>query len=189
MTIARAGKLPLLDGIHTVAFDFDGVFTDNKVWVDQDGRESVRCDRGDGLAFDLVRAFKKRHRLEAEFFILSKEANPVVIARAKKMRLDCHHGIHDKLQFMSDYLASRFPGHADPFAGLVYLGNDLNDVPLLRRVGYGVAPADAHPLVREIVNLVMPERGGKGFVRAFIEQLLDVNHLSEREIDELISDS
>ena len=65
--------LPPLAAIHTVAFDFDGVFTDNKVWVDQDGRESVRCDRGDGLAFDLVRAFQLRGKLNAEFLILSKE--------------------------------------------------------------------------------------------------------------------
>ncbi len=84
---------PALAAIHTVAFDFDGVFTDNKVWVDQDGRESVRCDRGDGLAFDLVRAFQKRGKLNAEFFILSKEPNPVVLGRARKLKLDCHHGI------------------------------------------------------------------------------------------------
>ena len=73
---------PVLKTIHTVAFDFDGVFTDNKVWVDQNGRETVRCDRGDGLAFDLVRAFQREGKTTANFFILSKEANPVVLARA-----------------------------------------------------------------------------------------------------------
>ena len=181
-------SLPPLGGIHTVAFDFDGVFTDNKVWVDQDGRESVRCDRGDGLAFDFVRAFKRRGRLETEFMILSKEESPVVLARARKLKLDCHHSVGDKLRFMTEYFASRFPGHADPFAGLVYLGNDLNDMPLLRRAGYGVVPADAHPMVRDIADLVMQERGGEGFVRAFIEHLLGVNHLTQQELHELVSD-
>lgn len=179
---------PALESIHTVAFDFDGVFTDNKVWVDQDGRESVRCDRRDGLAFDLVRAFQRRGRLTAEFFILSKEANPVVLARAKKLKLDCHHGVGEKLRFMTVYLATRLPDYVDPFAGVVYLGNDLNDLPLMRRAGYAVAPADSHPLVRNSAHLVMEQRGGEGFVRAFIEHLLGINQFTEEEIDELVSD-
>jgi len=181
-------SLPPLADIHTVVFDFDGVFTDNKVWVDQDGREIVRCDRGDGLAFDLVRAFKRRGSLKADFFILSKESNPVVLARAKKLKLDCQHGVGDKLGFMRDYLTGHMPGHANPFTGLVYLGNDINDLPLMRRVGFAVAPADAHPLVCNVAHLVMPQCGGEGFVRAFIELLLGINELSKEEIDELVSD-
>lgn len=179
---------PALAAIHTVAFDFDGVFTDNKVWVDQDGRESVCCNRGDGLAFDLVRAFQRRNRFMPEFFILSKEANPVVLERARKLQLDCRHGVGDKLGFMIEYLAARLPGKADPLAGLVYLGNDLNDLPLMRHAGYSVAPADAHPLVCAIAHLVMQQRGGDGFVRAFIERLLGINQLTKEEIDEFVSD-
>ena len=178
---------PLMADIHTVAFDFDGVFTDNKVWVDQDGRESVRCDRGDGLAFDFVRAFQQSGNLNAEFFILSKESNPVVLERSQKLKLDCHHGIHDKLTFIRSYLATRFPSRPDSFAGLVYLGNDLNDLPLMRHTGYTVAPSDAHPKVQEIAHLVLEQRGGEGFVRAFIEHLLGINQLTKEEIDEFIS--
>lgn len=183
-----AELLPPLSGIHTIAFDFDGVFTDNKVWVDQDGRELVRCDRGDGLAFDLIRAFQRNGRLKAECFILSKETNAVVLARARKLKIDCHNGVGDKLGFITRHLAGRLPGHADPFAGLVYLGNDLNDLPIMRRAGYAVAPADAHPLVSDVAHLVLPQRGGEGFVRAVIEHLLRINELSKEEIDELISD-
>ncbi len=179
---------PALSTIHTVAFDFDGVFTDNKVWVDQDGRESVRCDRGDGFAFDLVRSFCRRGRLDAEFLILSKEPNPVVLARARKLKLDCHHGVHDKLAFMQEYLAQRFPGDQAAFAGLVYVGNDLNDLPLMKHAGYAVAPADAHHLVRSVAHLIIERPGGEGFVRAFIERLLKINELSSEEIDELVSD-
>lgn len=177
---------PALPAIHTVAFDFDGVFTDNRVWVDQDGRESVRCDRGDGLGFDLVRAFQRRGELHAEFFILSKEANPVVLRRAQKLKLDCHHGVGDKLTFMRERLAARMPGSPDPLSGVVYLGNDLNDLPLMRRVG--LAPADAHPFVRRSADLVLAQRGGAGCVRAFVERLLNIDQLSAEEIDELVSD-
>ena len=181
--------LPSSSDIHTIVFDFDGVFTDNKVWVDQDGRESVRCDRGDGLAFDLIRAFQRQGKLNAELFILSKETNSVVLARAKKLNLACNHSVGDKLGFMLEYLSAKMPECTDPFSGLVYIGNDLNDLPLMRRAGYAVAPLDAHPRVKEISQLVMEQRGGEGFVRAFIERLLGINQLSCEEIDELISNS
>jgi YrbI family 3-deoxy-D-manno-octulosonate 8-phosphate phosphatase len=177
--ITSTKSFPALSSIHTIGFDFDGVFTDNNVWVDETGRESVCCSRADGMAFDLVRAFVRRGRFAAELFILSKEANPVVLARAKKMRLDCHHGVTDKL---------RQPDRADPFAGFVYVGNDLNDLPLMRRAGFGVAPADAHPLVREVADVTMSERGGDGFVRAVIEGLLRIDQLSAQELDDLVSD-
>jgi YrbI family 3-deoxy-D-manno-octulosonate 8-phosphate phosphatase len=180
--------LPALDSVHTVVLDFDGVLTDNKVWVDQDGRESVRCDRGDGLAFDIVRAFQKRGTLRATFMIVSKEPNPVVLARAKKLKIECHHGVSDKLGFIRDYLSKQYPALSEPFAGVVYLGNDLNDLPLMRRSGFAVAPADAHPRVKEISHLVLEQRGGDGFFRAFIERLLGINELTGEQLDELISD-
>jgi len=186
--VSARKPIPDLSTIHTVVFDFDGVFTDNKVWVDEHGRESVRCDRRDGLGLDLVRAFQSRGTINAEFFILSKEPNPVVLARAQKLKLVCHHGIGDKLSFMRDHLARRFSSSSDSLPGVVYLGNDVNDLPLMRRVGYSVAPADAHPSVRSTASLVLEERGGEGFVRAFIERLLSINLLTPEEIDELVSD-
>ena len=179
--------LPSFADIHTVAFDFDGVFTDNKVWVDQEGRESVCCDRGDGLAFDFVRAFQRQGKLNAEFFILSKETNPAVLVRARKLKLDCQHGVGNKLAFMRDYLTKRFPKVPNPFAGLIYVGNDLNDLPLMQSAGYAVAPMDAHSMVREMAHLVLEQRGGEGFVRAFIEHFLGINQLSKDEINELVS--
>ena len=77
-------QLPDWKDVHTIVFDFDGVLTDNKVWIDQDGTESVCCDRGDGLGFDLLRTFIKANNWALNCFILSKEKNPVVSARAEK---------------------------------------------------------------------------------------------------------
>lgn len=178
---------PTIDSVHTVVLDFDGVFTDNKVWVDRDGRESVRCDRADGLAFDMVRAFQKQGKLNVEFLVLSKEPNSVVQTRAQKLKLDCRHGIGNKLAFIRENLAGRFPTETDMFSGLICLGNDLNDIPLMRCAGYSVAPADAHPKVKEIAHLILDQKGGEGFVRAFIERLLGINELPKEELDELIS--
>ena len=173
---------------HTVVFDFDGVFTDNRVWIDQDGRESVCCDRADGLAFDLVRAFRKKGELNIELFILSKEANPVVTARAKKLGLQAYCAVSDKLGFLNQYLANR-PGSTNGFDGLVYLGNDINDLPVMRVAGLAVAPSDAHPLVREVAHVVLSKQGGRGFVREFVEKLLGLDQLPKDKIDELVSNS
>lgn len=180
-------SVPSLASIHTLVFDFDGVFTDNKVWVDQDGGEFVRCDRGDGLAFDLLRSAMRKQPASFEYFILSKEPNSVVLARAKKLGIVCHLGIKNKLQFITQYLSDRFPQEKNPFSGLVYLGNDLNDLPVMRRAGFSVAPADAHPVIRQVAHLTLPQRGGNGFIRAFIETILGINELSEENLDELIS--
>ncbi|MDP7258352.1 MAG: haloacid dehalogenase [Acidimicrobiales bacterium] len=180
--------LPVASDVHTIIFDFDGVFTDNKVWVDQNGREWVRCDRADGLAIDLLRTACRRGLLEADVFILSTETNPVVRERAAKLRLTCHQGVLDKLAFVEECLATRFPDSVDPFSGVVFLGNDLNDLPLLRRVGWAVVPADAHPRVRAAVGVVFPERGGESFVRRFVERMLGIDDMAEEEINEYLSD-
>jgi 3-deoxy-D-manno-octulosonate 8-phosphate phosphatase (KDO 8-P phosphatase) len=176
----------ILSNIHTIAFDFDGVFTENKVWVDQDGKESVRCDRADGLAFDLLRALQRQDKLQFNIFILSKETNPVVLARAKKLKLPCHHGIGNKVSFMRDYLNQQ-DSLDNPFDGLIYLGNDLNDLPLMSLAGYAVTPKDAHPMVREVADLVLTKRGGEGCVREFIEYLIGIDLLTKDELHELIS--
>jgi YrbI family 3-deoxy-D-manno-octulosonate 8-phosphate phosphatase len=180
-------RLPEPAQVHTIVFDFDGVFTDNKVYVDQDGRESVRCDRGDGLAFDFVRSYAKRDLLDVELFVLSKEGNPVVQARCKKLGLECRQGVADKLAYLQQYLQERFPGNANPWAGLVYLGNDLNDLSVMCKAGCAVAPMDAHPLILSVAHHVFPQRGGDGFVRAFVEKFLRIDQLTKEKVNELVS--
>ena len=180
--------LPGLGDVHSLVFDFDGVFTDNKVWVDQDGRESVRCDRGDGLAFDLLRTYERRGKIAVEYFVLSKETNPVVLARCKKLKIECRQSVGDKLTYLDAHFARRLPHETNPYSGLIYLGNDLNDLPIMRRAGWSVAPRDAHPRVLEVAKLVLPQRGGEGFVRAFVEIWLGIQRLTVEQIDELVSD-
>jgi 3-deoxy-D-manno-octulosonate 8-phosphate phosphatase (KDO 8-P phosphatase) len=178
---------PELSKIHTIVFDFDGVFTDNKVYLNQDGIESVRCDRGDGLGIDFLRAYQRKGLLNAKIFILSKEKNPVVLSRAKKLKLDCVHGVQDKLAYMREYLRKLEADEESVFNGLVYLGNDLNDLPIIELAGFSVAPNDAHERVKALVDVVLPRNGGDGFVRAFVEKLLDFENLSHGEVYELVS--
>jgi YrbI family 3-deoxy-D-manno-octulosonate 8-phosphate phosphatase len=176
---------PRLETIHTIVFDFDGVFTDNKVYLTQDGVESVCCDRSDGLGIDLLRRYRDRHLKSLDIFIVSTERNPVVEARGRKLQVQVHQDVGDKLAFVTKLLGAHRPG-PDPFAGLIYLGNDLNDLALIERAGFSAVPADAHPRVRAAARAVLPEQGGRGFVRAVIEGLLRTNEMRPEEIHELV---
>jgi 3-deoxy-D-manno-octulosonate 8-phosphate phosphatase (KDO 8-P phosphatase) len=180
--VTNALSWPALRSIHTIVFDFDGVFTDNKVYVGQDGGELVRCDRGDGLGMDLLRAAQARGKVAAEVFVLTKERNPVTEARARKLRLACHAGCDDKLEFVTRRLGDA----RRAFDGLLYVGNDLNDLAVMERAGFSVAPADAHERVRRIASAVLPQSGGNGFVRAFVERLLDIENMTSKELHELV---
>jgi N-acylneuraminate cytidylyltransferase len=184
--VNKTSAWPPLAAIHTIAFDFDGVFTDNKVYVAEGGVEMVRCDRGDGLGLDLLRAALARGKLRAEVYVLSKERNPVTEARARKLRLPCHQGCDDKLEFIAARLHAQRGADPQPFAGLVYVGNDLNDLAVILRAGFSVAPADAHERVRRAASVVLPQSGGNGFVRAFVERLLDIENMTTEELHELV---
>ncbi len=184
----RKRRWPRLPQLHTIVFDFDGVFTDNKVYVMQNGAEMVRCDRADGLAVDFLRRYRRHAAQDLDVLIISTERNPVVAARARKMHLQSHRAVGDKLAFVTTYLRRRHRALADPFAGLLYVGNDLNDLPLIRRAGFSVAPRDAHAAIRRAAGAVLPHNGGEGFVRALVEKLLGVSALTPEGIDELVVD-
>jgi 3-deoxy-D-manno-octulosonate 8-phosphate phosphatase (KDO 8-P phosphatase) len=175
-------KLPHRNSIHTIVFDFDGIFTDNKVWVSEDGSEIVRCDRGDGLGLDIFRNFCNYHQWTPNLFILSKEKNPVVESRAKKLKLKCYQSVDSKLKHIEAYLRRS----SLEWQGLVYLGNDLNDYVVMLKAGYSVAPIDAHPRILEVADLVLLNEGGNGFVRAFLEKLMKLSTLSPECLAQLV---
>lgn len=175
-------SLPDWKSIHTIVFDFDGVFTDNKVWVHEDGTESVRCDRGDGLAFDILRRFVVKMNWNLEYFILSTETNPVVYSRACKLKVPCVQGVANKINYVKTHLEKK----QKTAKGLIYVGNDLNDLAVMGLSGFSVAPSDAHPLIQRQANFVSALKGGEGFVRAFVEQLLRFEQMPNETVLELL---
>lgn len=189
VSVNHSVRWPTLSAVHTIIFDFDGVFTDNKVYVAENGSESVRCDRADGLGVDFLRKCIRDGLLGVELLILSKETNPVVNSRAKKLQIECVSAAGDKLEFVEKRLNTIRPGHSDPFAGLIYLGNDLNDLPVMDRAGFSVAPRDAHPLVKQVASIVLNRAGGDGFVREFVERLLNLQTLSKEKLHDLVRGS
>tara|TARA_Y100001968_G_C19304692_1_gene690998 strand:- start:202 stop:744 length:543 start_codon:yes stop_codon:yes gene_type:complete len=176
-------RLPAWESVHTIGFDFDGIFTNNKLFLDEHGQESVQCDRGDGLAFDLLRKFIIKNNWELDYFILSKETNNVVKKRAEKLRVKCYQGIDNKLKFVQQ----RLKNNSKNFNGFVYLGNDLNDLEVILKSSFSVAPSDAHSEILKNVDLVLKQKGGEGFVRRFVEELINIGSLSANDIIELIN--
>lgn len=144
-----------------VVFDFDGVFTDNRVLVDQDGKESVFCDRGDGMAIEWLKNAGIRG------LILSKERNPVVEARAKKVGLPVAQAVDGKAAYLRKWCANEGIDLVD----VVYLGNDLNDLGCFAIVGCAVAVSDAASQVLEAADLVLSRPGGRGAIRELIESI------------------
>ena len=148
--------------IRAVIFDFDGVFTDNRVYVFEDGREAVACNRSDGHGLALLQ------RTALSLLVLSTETNPVVSARCRKLGLQCIQGVTEKLPALKDWLA----GCQVPAAQAAYVGNDVNDLECLQWVGWPIAVADAYPCVKSIARLVLKAPGGHGAVREVCELLL-----------------
>ena len=179
-------QFPYWADIHTIIFDFDGVFTDNRVLVSQDGLEAVNCSREDSLGIDILKRFIKKNNWELEFFILSTEKNNVVLSRSEKLKIKCNHGITDKLKFIKNYLNKRFPTKSNPQAGVIYLGNDLNDLKAMQFVGYSVSPKDAHHLIKKQATILLNKKGGNGFVRDLIEKLISCNNVDNDVLTDLI---
>jgi YrbI family 3-deoxy-D-manno-octulosonate 8-phosphate phosphatase len=154
----QAAMLP--DKITAVAFDFDGVMTDNRVWVDQDGKETVACDRSDGWGLSQLK--KSGIRIA----VLSTEINPVVSARCKKLGLECRQGLGEKkFEAFQKWCAENQFNPAE----VVFVGNDANDVDCLRAAGCGVVPADAYPEAKAVANVILEKPGGYGAVRELCE--------------------
>ena len=149
----------LPDSISAVIMDFDGVFTDNKVVVFQDGREAVLCSRGDGYGLNGLQ------KTGVPMLVISKEPNPVVAARCAKLKIECIQGIDDKLPVLKAWLVER---NLD-IRQAVYVGNDTNDAQCLAAVGCGVVPSDAHPDVIPLARLVLNATGGNGALREFCD--------------------
>lgn len=141
--------------LELVVFDFDGVFTDNTVYTDQNGVESVRCYRSDGLGL----ARLKEAGVEA--YILSTEVNPVVSARANKLKIPCKQGVADKAAAIVELC--RLAGVS--IERTMFVGNDINDIPAFKLVGLPVAVADAYPEVHPYVTYRTEKAGGFGAVR------------------------
>ena len=159
------GKPPrrMPEAIRLLVLDFDGVLTDNRVWVDQDGREMVAANRSDSLGINRLR------QAGVETVVISLETNPVVAARCRKMNIPWIQGENDKATALRKLLQERNINANEA----VFLGNDVNDLPCFPLVGWAVAVADAMPDVTRQADFVLTRSGGQAAVRELCDLIME----------------
>lgn len=156
------------DDIRLLILDVDGVLTDGTILIDDDGRQVKGFHIQDGLAIAMWKAVGR------QVAILTSKQSPAVAARARMLGIDLlEQGAEDKLPGLQRLLEA---------AGVTaeqaaYVGDDLLDLPVMRRVGLAVAVADAAPEARELAGYVTNHPGGRGAVREAVEYLLKRQNL------------
>ena len=153
-----------MNSIKLLVYDFDGVMTDNKVYVDQHGHEMVQVNRADGLGISEIR------KLGIQQMILSTEINPVVGARAKKLDLFCLQGVDKKAQALTEYCNV----HQISLSDVAYVGNDINDLEVMKLVGTTFCPEDAHLSIKEFSQFILSSKGGEGVSREIFDKLTQI---------------
>ncbi|MHB8087761.1 MAG: cytidylyltransferase domain-containing protein [Anaerolineaceae bacterium] len=153
----------LPEKVSLLVMDFDGVLTDNRVWVNDKGEESIAANRSDSLGLSIL-----KEKTGVECLVISKERNLVVEARCRKMQVPFMQAVDDKAAALKKVMVEKGLTSAE----VIYMGNDTNDLPCFPIVGYTVVPADAHPQVARQADLVLTLNGGHGAVRELCDILL-----------------
>jgi YrbI family 3-deoxy-D-manno-octulosonate 8-phosphate phosphatase len=148
--------------VRAIALDFDGVLTDNRVLVTEDGTEAVSCSRSDGLALSRLRT------AGVMLSVFSTERNGVVRRRCEKLALRCRQDLEDKPAAVAEWLGELGISPRDS----AFVGNDLNDLEAMGSVGTAIAPSDAHPQVRAAADVVLSHPGGHGALAELADLIL-----------------
>lgn len=148
--------------VALMVMDFDGVLTDNRVWVNAQGEESIAANRSDSLGLELL-----NQKTGVEYLVISKERNPVVEARCRKIKVPVLQAVDDKASALQRVIAEKGLKPEE----VIFVGNDTNDLPCFPVAGFAVAPADAHSEVQRRADLVLTQRGGHGAIRELCDIL------------------
>jgi len=154
-----------LSELEALIFDFDGVLTDNRVYVNEHGDEFVACHRGDGLAFRAL------NNIGIKIFIISSEKNKVVTARATKLGVEVIQGVSEKTDVINS-LVSKENIELDK---VLYTGNDLNDLRAMELCGFSACPSDSHQKIISHSDFILKSNGGMGVVRELVEEVLNID--------------
>jgi len=155
------GEYSFLTKVKLLIYDCDGVLTDNKVTVDQSGNEYATFHRGDGWAITHIPL------LGIKQAVVSTEKNPIVLHRCRKLNLEVHYGVDNKLEAVRRYCADS----NIPMESVMYIGNDLNDYDCMKAIGIRGCPSDAEPEIKEICEWVSSKTGGSGVIRELYRML------------------
>tara|TARA_Y100001978_G_C23612789_1_gene394413 strand:+ start:395 stop:877 length:483 start_codon:yes stop_codon:yes gene_type:complete len=151
--------------IKLLISDFDGVFTDNSVYISQDGKESVKCSRADGYG---IKAILDKG---ISFIICSSEKIPIAEFRGSKIGFPVFTGIEDKGHFLEQYIKE----NNFKFNECAYIGNDINDLAAFQKVKHRLAVKDAYQEVIDASTFLLNKKGGQGAVREACQFVINYN--------------
>jgi len=153
----RAARIKLL------LMDCDGVLTDGRIWLQDGGDEQKSFNTRDGLGLALL------HKAGLQSGIISGRTSKAVALRAGGLGMEfVYQGCDDKIRAFEEILAKAAVNEAQ----VAYVGDDLTDIPLIKRVGFGVAVGDAAPETRSVAHYVTQAPGGSGAIREVVESIL-----------------
>jgi YrbI family 3-deoxy-D-manno-octulosonate 8-phosphate phosphatase len=158
--------LDKLRNISLLAMDFDGVHTNGFVYVDQYGVESVRCSRRDSLGLGYLR------NLGIKLAVISKERNPVVLTRCKKLDVECYQGVEDSLG-KRDILEALVQRENVPISQVAFIGDDVNDIETIQYAGIGITVADGHNDIKKVADLILTRKGGDHALRELCDLIIE----------------
>ena len=149
--------------IQLILTDIDGVWTDGGMYYGNSGDEFKKFNTSDSVGVLLART------AQIPMMIITGEDEPCVRDRAKKLKIEtAYFGVKDKLGFLKEKLAEM----NITFDQVAFIGDEINDIPLLKRVGFSACPKSAPTYTKELVDLVIPTDGGQGAFRDFIIEIL-----------------
>jgi YrbI family 3-deoxy-D-manno-octulosonate 8-phosphate phosphatase len=158
----KSRLIGLLKNIKFLVFDFDGVLTDNRVLIFDNGAEAVICDRSDGLG--LIMAKEKG----IELLVLSKERNCTVKIRCTRLGIPYLQAIDDKLKVLKQIAKNK----NIVLSHIAYVGNDINDLECMKAVGLPIAVKDSYPQILKTAKYITKKHGGKGAVREVCDMII-----------------
>lgn len=150
-----------LNRIELIVTDFDGVMTDNRVLVDETGKEAVFVSRADGQAIHIL------HSMGIDLIIMSTETNGVVTRRAEKLNIECIQAVSNKGRCLEEYCSRKNIS----LQNVAYVGNDVNDYEAMCLAGVKIVPKDAYEVVKKIADYVTETEGGYGVIREIAEKI------------------
>lgn len=152
----------MFKNIKMLFLDFDGVLTDNFVYISENGLENVKCYRSDGIGIsNLV-------KLGIGVCIVSTEKNDVVLKRAEKLKIPAFNAVNDKSKIVIEYCSNLNIDLKD----VAFLGNDINDIDVLKIVGHPFGVSDSYPELDDVIIYKTVRRGGEGAVRELCDKIL-----------------
>jgi YrbI family 3-deoxy-D-manno-octulosonate 8-phosphate phosphatase len=152
-----------LKSIKAIVFDFDGVMTDDQVYITETGEEMVMASRSDGMGISALK------NAGLKLLILSKERNPVVARRAEKLQIEVIQACDNKLEALTEWLLK----NQLPLSQCAYVGNDINDLQCMQAVKLAIAPIDAHPQATQAAHWRLTRAGGKGAIRELSDAIIN----------------